>query len=116
MDIFSRKGFTLVEIIITVAVIAILLAIALPNYIKTRATSKKTICINNLKQIDAAIDRWAMENNIPEGTMPGDEIDNYLKNGVQPTCPAGGTYTLYAVGSKPQITCSLEADGHKLPE
>ncbi len=116
MNIFPRKGFSLVEIILVVAVIAILLSIALPNYMKTRATSKKTICINNLKQIDAAIDQWAMENNIPEGTAPGDEIDNYIKKDVRPACPAGGTYTLYAVGSKPQVTCSLEADGHKLPE
>ncbi len=116
MRIFPRKGFTLVEIILVVAVIAILLAIAIPNYLKVRTSSKKTVCINNLKQIDSAIDQWAMENNIPEGTTPGDEIDIYLKKGTRPTCPAGGQYTIYSVGTKPQVTCSLEADGHKLPE
>lgn len=116
MIIPFRKAFTLVEIIIVVAVIAILLAIALPNYIKTRTVSKKTICINNMKQIDGAIDQWAMENDIAEGTTPGDDIYSYIKGAKEPVCPSGGTYALYPVGSKPQIRCSLEDEGHVLPE
>ncbi|MDD5495480.1 MAG: prepilin-type N-terminal cleavage/methylation domain-containing protein [Candidatus Omnitrophica bacterium] len=111
----SLTGFTLVEIMIVVAIIAIIIAIALPNYLKTSTVSKKTICINNLKQIDAAIDQWAMENDIPKGAQATEEVYDYV-NGSRITCPSGGVYTLHSVGSKPQVTCSLENEGHKLPE
>ncbi len=116
MKIFPRRGFTLVEVIIVVAVIAILLAISVPNYLKTRTISKKVVCINNLKQIDAAIDQWSMENNVPDGAAPPDEIYHYIKKETKPVCPSGGVYTVYSVGSKPQVTCSLESEGHKLPD
>ena len=116
MMILSRKGFTLIEIMIALAIIAILLAIAIPNYLMTGSISKKTICINNLKQIDAAIDRWAMENNKSDGIMPTDEIYDYVKNPAKVPCPSGGGYTLYPVGNKPQVTCNFESEGHKLPE
>ncbi|MFA5146060.1 MAG: prepilin-type N-terminal cleavage/methylation domain-containing protein [Candidatus Omnitrophota bacterium] len=113
----NRKAFTLVEVIIAVAVIAILLSIGLPQYAKTRFSSRKTVCINNLKQIDAAIDQWAIEHNISDGTMPTDDVYNYIKNTARLTCPSGGTYALHEVGSKPQVTCSLEeGEGHKLAE
>src|SRR5215470_4300119 len=59
---WSRKGFTLVEIMIVVLIIGILLAIAVPNFIKARETSRTKSCIANLKQIDAATEQWAMDN------------------------------------------------------
>lgn len=104
---------------IVVAIIATILAIALPNYLTSSNSSKKTICINNLKQVDAAIDQWTIDNSVSAGVLPGasDEIAiyNYVKGG-EPTCPSGGVYTIYPVGSKPQVKCSLESQGHKLPE
>jgi prepilin-type N-terminal cleavage/methylation domain-containing protein len=113
---YCRKGFTLIEIVIVLAIVAVILAIALPNYLTSGSKSKKTICINNLKLIDAAIDQWAMENNIPDGADPSDDIYSYIK-GKKPECPSGGEYTLYPVGSKPQVRCSLEdAEDHRLPE
>lgn len=119
MQIYSRRGFSLVEIMIVVAIIAIFLAISVPNYFKSGKTSAKNVCINNLKQIDSAIDRWAIDNDIPEGTVPStsqeDEIYNYF-HGDKPVCPSGGEYSIHATGSKPQVTCTRADIGHVLPE
>src|SRR5206468_9297075 len=102
----SRKsGFTLVEIMIVVAIIGLLAAIAIPNFIKARTTSQKNACINNLRQIDGAIQQWALENKKDSAaTVAFTDISGYLKNSV--ICPAGGTtfgnsYTIKDVATKP---------------
>src|SRR4051794_31623038 len=58
---FRKAGFTLVEIMIVVAIIALLAAIAIPNFVKARTASQKTACIANMKQIEGAKATWAME-------------------------------------------------------
>lgn len=117
--IANRKSYTLVEIMIVVAVIAILLAVALPNYLKSTTSVERTICINNLKKIDAAIDEWAVEHHKSPGVQPDasqeDEISNYIRGG-KPICPGGGEYAIYAVGNRPQVSCTLEDLDHKLLE
>jgi len=93
-----------------VAVPAMLAAIAIPNFVKARAVSQENACINNLRQIDAAKQQWALENGKKSTDTPTmDDLKPYL--GKIPHCPAGGTYTINAVGQPPE--CSIP--DHKLP-
>jgi len=109
----SRKSaFTLVEIMIVVAIIGLLAAIAIPNFIKAREASQKNACIANLKQIDGAKNTWALENKKVNSDTPldGDLFGNTLYIREKPGCPANGTYTLSDVQTKP--LCSV--GGHTI--
>jgi prepilin-type N-terminal cleavage/methylation domain-containing protein len=92
----SRKsGFTLVEIMIVVAIIGLLAVIAIPNFVRARTTSQKNACINNLRQIDGAKQQWALETKQITSAIPAEtDVQTYLVRGTggrMPLCPAGGT-------------------------
>jgi prepilin-type N-terminal cleavage/methylation domain-containing protein len=113
----SVAAFTLVEIMIVVAIIGLLAAIAVPNFVKARTTAQMNACINNLRQIDGAIQQWALEQKkAADANVTYSDVTPFLKNSV--TCPAGGTtfedsYTLTQVNAVP--TCQKVPDTHKLP-
>lgn len=113
----SRRGMTLVEMMIVVGIIVVLVSMAMPTYTKIRSDTKAGICKSNLKQIDAAIERWAFEKEVLDGTAltPYEsEIYAYIKNG-KPSCPSGGSYILYNLSDAEQVRCSSGVEGHKYP-
>jgi prepilin-type N-terminal cleavage/methylation domain-containing protein len=107
----QNSAFTLVEIMIVVAIIGLLAAIAIPNFVKARGTAQTNACINNLRQIDGAKEQWALENKKSAGTAVDTAgVAAYIKGGTTPVCPGGGTYSYNAVDTLP--TCSIA--GHTL--
>ena len=110
----SRKSaFTLVEIMIVVAIIGLLAAIAIPNFIKAREASQKNSCIANLKQIEGAKQTWALETKqLATASPTPDDLYGptvYIRD--TPVCPGPGTYTIGTVSVKP--TC-VGTTGHSL--
>jgi prepilin-type N-terminal cleavage/methylation domain-containing protein len=107
------EAFTLVEIMIVVAIIGLLAAIAIASFTRARATSQANACINNMHQIDGAVTEWALEHGKKTGDLApnlASDLTPYLRlnsSSSIPTCPAGGTYVMNSVGTIPQITCTL---------
>jgi prepilin-type N-terminal cleavage/methylation domain-containing protein len=115
----SRQGgFTLVEIMIVVAIIGLLASIAIPNFVKARTTAQMNACISNLRVIDGAIQQWALDTKQGDtATVTAADILPYLKNSV--TCPSGGktfadSYAVSTVQVRP--ACLKVPATHKLEE
>ncbi len=79
----TRKGYTLVEIMIVVAIIALLAAIALPNFLRARKRSQAARTLEDLRILDAALEQYALEyNKKPGNTARFSDLQLYIKNGI----------------------------------
>ena len=98
-----------IGIALSILVLPLLMAIAVPNFVKARSTAQMHACIANLMQIDGAKQQWALENKKQTTDTPTmQDLAPFLKS--QMVCPAGGVYTLNEVGQEP--TCSIPS--HRL--
>jgi prepilin-type N-terminal cleavage/methylation domain-containing protein len=119
----KKQGFTLVEIMIVVAIIGLLAAIAIPNFVKARTTSQQNACINNLRLVDASKQQWALEQRKQSTDTPaGSDLQPYLgrgSNGELPSCPVdpqsafASSYQPNNVGTPP--VCLIVSSSHVLP-
>lgn len=105
----KNKGVTLVEMLIVLGIFAILITIAIPSWVRQRENSRGRTCQENLTKIEGAVEQWAYENNVSNGS-PAPPLygglcgpDKYIKN--NPQCPGGGTYYPGLVGGIP--SCSI---------
>jgi len=106
----ASQSYATSILLMPAAMMGAMTAIAIPNFVKARAASQQNACINNLRQLDAAKQEWALEKSKSATDTPTKEdLMPYLRR--WPVCPQGGTYTIGAVGEKP--TCSIP--GHVLP-
>lgn len=106
----NRAAFTLIEIMITVAIVGLLATIAIPSFMNARVSSMRNTCISHLRQMSGAKTQYALFNN---GAAPPDVatlVPTILRN--EPVCPAGGTYTIGDLNEDP--SCSESAIGHTI--
>lgn len=117
---YYNAGFTIVEMMIVSAIIAILCAIAVPNFIKIRSNAYKDVCITNLMRIAAAKEHWSMETGAVDTAVPTDlQLNPYIKDETSSLkCPMdtqntfSTSYSINAINEYP--ACKISPGTHKL--
>jgi prepilin-type N-terminal cleavage/methylation domain-containing protein len=112
----KRNAFVLIELMIVIAVIAILLGIALPGWLQARKNARTKGCVENLSQLSGALTRWAFDEEKSTGDAGPPMTDltdrKYLR--AEPHCPDGDlSYAIPIVGDDP--VCPSGIPGHVLP-
>lgn len=106
----NKSAFTLVEIMIVVMIIGMLASLSYPSYQKSRQNAQRTVCVNNLRIIQHAADRYLFDHPDITTLAPAD-LDDFYKQSA-PSCPAGGTYSIVVSGDT-NAFCDF-GDGHEL--
>ncbi|MGV3773817.1 MAG: competence type IV pilus major pilin ComGC [Verrucomicrobiales bacterium] len=102
-----KKGFTMLEMMIVVGIIGLIVALAIPAFLKSRTNSRIQICIETLSQIESAKQLWGVEHGKRDGDLPAesDLIGQTLYIKKMPLCPGGGTYSFQPIGTV--ATCNI---------
>ena len=104
----KHAGFTLVEIMIVVAIIALLAAIAVPNFLRSRKRSQATQVLEDLRILDSAVDQYAIENNKASGSPAFADLQAYIKTGTRlyssgNTDILGNSFGTYTIDTPPKV-------------
>ena len=104
----KHAGFTLVEIMIVVAIIALLASIAVPNFLRSRKRSQATQILQDLRVLDSAVDMYAIENNKSSGNPAFADLQSYIKNGTRLYTSTnkdilGNSFGTFTVDSAPKV-------------
>jgi prepilin-type N-terminal cleavage/methylation domain-containing protein len=108
----KHAGFTLVEIMIVVAIIALLAAIAVPNFLRSRKRSQATQVLEDLRILDSAVDQYAIETNKTSNFNPAfSDLQNYIKTGTRlyasgNTDILGNSFGTFTVDTPPKVPTS----------
>jgi competence protein ComGC len=107
----------IIGIAAVILILLILVAIAIPSFIRARMTSCQNGCINNLRMIDSGKEQWALANHRTNGeeiVISG--VNTYIRGNTTPTCPEGGTYIYNVIGADPECSgYSQMKHGPKVP-